>query len=182
MVGELKRLFLAVPVDPAVQSMLSQHLSSLSIPGKVVPPANWHLTVRFLGWLDQIRTEIVTSSVDGADLGKPFQLVLGGMGAFPRPGRAGVVWLGLARGEAELARLNRVTEEAAQAAGLEGEERPFASHLTLSRIRPPADVSPLVEGYRAQPFGWKAQELILFQSRPGPEYLEVERFRLESRR
>ncbi|HKX74120.1 MAG TPA: RNA 2',3'-cyclic phosphodiesterase [Acidimicrobiia bacterium] len=176
--GELRRLFFAVPVEPEVASMLSQHLSRWEIPGKVVPPANWHLTVRFLGWTDPVKGEVVTALVDQAGRGGPFRLTLGALGAFPRATRAGVLWLGLDRGEEGLAALNRVVEEAAQTAGFQPEERPFAAHLTLSRLRPPADVSALIDDYEPREFRWQAQELILYDSRPGPVYVPVERFPL----
>ena len=38
-----------------------------------------------------------------------------------------------------------MVEEATQEAGLPSEERPFRPHLTLARVRPPADVRSLVE-------------------------------------
>lgn len=180
--GELRRLFFGVPVEPEVASMLSQHLSRWEIPGKVVPPANWHLTVRFLGWTDPVKREVVTALIDQAGRGGPFRLTLGALGAFPRASRAGVLWLGLDRGEEALAALNRVVEEAAQTAGFQPEERPFAAHLTLSRLRPPADVSALIDDYEPREFRWQAQELILYDSRPGPTYIPVERFPLEPTR
>jgi RNA 2',3'-cyclic 3'-phosphodiesterase len=177
-VAELRRLFLAVAVDPQLKSMLAQHLALWTVPGKVVPPDNWHLTIRFLGSIDQIRLEMLTALLDGADLGPPFDLVVGEMGSFPQSDRANVLWLGVEDRTQGLARLNSVTEDACRQCGLPSEERPFAAHLTLSRLRPPENVGDLIESYDAQRFRWTVDELTLFESKPGPRYEEVDRFRL----
>ena len=178
MVAELRRLFLAVAVDSQVKVMLAQHLDLWTIPGKVVPPDNWHLTVRFLGSMEEIRSEILTGLLDQANLGPPFDLVLGEMGAFPKSSRANVLWLGVDDKGHGLVRLNRVTEETCREGGLSPEERPFAAHLTLSRLRPPENVVDLIESYDAQKFRWTVEELTLLETKPGPRYEEIERFEL----
>jgi 2'-5' RNA ligase len=175
-VGELRRLFLAVTVDSEVKAMLAQHLASWTLPGKVVPPDNWHLTVRFLGSIDQVRTEILTAYLDQSGLGAPFDLVLGEMGSFPKGARANVLWLGVEDRTQGLVRLNRITEEVCRESGLPAEERPFSAHLTLSRLRPPESVTDLIESYDAQSFRWTVPDLTLFESKPGPTYVEVDRF------
>lgn len=158
--------------------MLAEHLSGWNLPGKVVPPANWHLTVRFLGGVDETRREILLALLDQADLGGPFQIQLGPMGAFPRPAKAAVVWLGLSAGAGAHTELNLICEDAVQTAGLQAEERPYAPHLTLSRLRPPEDVSEPVASYQPVPFRWQATELVLYASRSGPVYHPLERFAL----
>jgi 2'-5' RNA ligase len=178
-VAELRRLFLAVPLAASARSMLAQHLSRWDPPGKLVPPENWHLTVRFLGQIDETRGEILVGLVDQADLGRPFDLVLTDMGAFPGGSRANVLWLGVEDEDGGLARLNATVEEAARSAGLVPEERPFSAHLTLSRLRPPVNVTALIDSYESQPFRWTVNELILYESRSGPVYPEVERFSLD---
>jgi RNA 2',3'-cyclic 3'-phosphodiesterase len=173
----LRRLFLAVPLGAEARAILSQALPRL--PGKVVPPANWHLTTRFLGRVDLVTAERLASEIDGAAIGSTFEVRLGEMGAFPRPSRATVLWLGVAGGKSRLRELNAVCEEAAQGAGLPPEDRPFAAHLTLSHIRPHQDVRSVVEAYEAVPVSWKADRMVLYQStmgRGGAVYTSVEEF------
>ena len=47
------RLFLAVPLTDEVRAALAVHImhrtGDLPLPGKPVPPPNWHVTMRFLG-------------------------------------------------------------------------------------------------------------------------------------
>ena len=159
--------------------MLAQHLSLHPLPGRPVPPENWHLTVRFLGNVGEVAGERLAAALDQADLGPAFVIALGGMGAFPRPARATVIWLALDKGRDRLTALNGLAEEAAQGAGLAPEDRPYAPHLTLSRIRPELDVRTDVASYAPVPFQWTAPALVLFESHPGrggARYERVEEF------
>lgn len=188
MVGKLRRLFLAVPLDDGIRAMLAEHLASVPmgarpLPGTPVNPRNWHLTLRFLGHIEEIVREKITAGLDQSHLGASFEIELGEMGAFPRPARATVLWLGLTRGLERLSELNATCEEICQAAGLGPEDRPYSVHLTLSRIRPHQDVRSVVERYEPQPFGWTATEVVLFEShlgRGGAAYEPVEVFPLSS--
>ena len=164
---QLRRLFLGVPLDQEVRAMLAQHLQEYRVPGRPVPADNWHLTVRFLGSVDQMVMERLVAEIDQADLGQPFAVALGDLGAFPRPAKASVLWLALAKGQERLTELNEIAEEASQAVGLAPEERPFAPHLTLCRIRPELDVRSDLASYRRIPLQWTAGELVLYQSRTG---------------
>ena len=181
--GQLRRLFLGVPLDEEVRAMLAQHLQQHRVPGRPVPPVNWHLTVRFLGNVDEVVMERLSAELDQADLGEAFEVTLGEMNAFPRAGRAAVVWLSLAKGRERLSDLKEIAEEASQAVGLPAEERPFAPHLTLSRIRPEIDVRADLANYRQVPFQWTASEMVLYEShlgRGGAVYEPVEKFPLGS--
>jgi 2'-5' RNA ligase len=166
-----------VPVEPV--AALSATLPPL--PGRPVPPGNLHLTVRFLGRVEEPTRDRLTAALDEIDLGGGFELRLGAMGAFPRSSRASVLWLALTRGSGELTRLHVVVEEACEGAGFEPEDRPYSPHLTISRMRPVVDVRGLVAGYEAAPIGWSAKELVLFEShlgRGGAVYEPLERFEL----
>ena len=108
--GQLRRLFLGVPLDEDVRAMLAQHLQQHPFPGRPVPAANWHLTIRFLGNIGQIAMERLIADLDQADMGEKFEVVVGEMGAFPRATRAAVVWLALAKGRERLTELNELAE------------------------------------------------------------------------
>lgn len=163
----LKRVFAAVRLPDEVRLALADRLSSLSVPGRAAPPDNWHLTLRFLGIVDEPTLDRFVAALDMSDLGDPFRLVLEGLGAFPRPGNATVLWVGIGGDLESLADLSAVVEECAVGAGLDGEERPFSPHLTLSRIRPPEDVSELISDAPEFGLGWECQELIVYRSHLG---------------
>ncbi|HKZ20560.1 MAG TPA: RNA 2',3'-cyclic phosphodiesterase [Acidimicrobiia bacterium] len=173
----LRRLFFAVPLADEARAILAEALPHL--PGKVVPPENWHLTTRFLGRVDQVTAERLSAAIDQVGLGHSFKVRLGEMGAFPRPVRATVLWLTVTDGLDRLEGLNSICEEAAQEVGLAAENRPFAAHLTLSRIRPHRDVRAVIDGYQPVPVSWKADRLVLYQStlgRGGAVYTALEEF------
>lgn len=156
--------------------MLAQHLNLWDLPGKVIPPDNWHLTIRFLGLVELSKRELLMSHLDQAPLGEPFDLTLGEMGAFPRSSRATVLWLGLKSGGDDLTQLHQTCEKVVQAAGFPAEERPYAPHLTLSTLRPVENVTALIDSYQPQPFRWHAPAVVLYESLPGPTYVPVEIF------
>ena len=166
-----QRLFLGISVPDDVRAALEHHLhdarAAHAIPGRVVPPANWHLTLRFLGDTTPTQQEELLRQLRYAVLGPPFTLRLGGWGGFPRPRRAAVLWLGVTGGTEPLQGLARTVEDAAVRAGFAPEGRPFSAHLTLSRIRPPRDVSDLVQTLPAFTADVPVRDVTLFRSHLG---------------
>lgn len=156
---------------------LAERIAKLPIPGRLAPPENWHITLRFLGSIDQVTYERFLSALDVADFA-PFQIRFGEIGAFPNKRRATVVWVGIDAGEEGLGAINDIAESAAQAAGLSAEERPFHPHLTLARVRPPADVRGLA-GTRVE-LGWQCDRVVVYRSitgRGGARYEPLETLR-----
>ncbi len=180
-----QRLFLAVAIPDDVRMALVAHLDEAlegrPVPGRPVPPANWHITLRFLGYVYDDARDRLLHAVDEADLGAPFRLRFGGLGAFPRPARATVLWLGISDGAQEVMDLAAVVEETSVAAGWFMEERPFHPHLTLSRIRPHQDVRATIEKVPDFGVGFGVDQVVLFRSHLGrgpARYEPVERFPL----
>jgi 2'-5' RNA ligase len=143
-VDTVGRVFVAVPLPPEIRHALAERISEMRIPGKVGPPDNWHITLRFLDTIDRVTYERFLSAIEVVGEEFAFPFTLEGFGAFPNPRKATVFWVGVGRGATELALLNEIIEEAALVAGLSPEERPFHAHLTLARIRPPVDVRDLI--------------------------------------
>jgi 2'-5' RNA ligase len=174
------RLFVAVPLTAEARARISDALPG-PLPGREVRPENWHITVRFLGEVGDVERDLVIDALERAEFGAPFRLRWSGLGAFPRPRRATVLWLGIDRGDTELRELAGGAEEALEGAGFAPEDRPFRSHLTLSRIRPHQDVTPLLDGFRPLGFEMTVDRLVLYRShlgRGGARYEEVEVFPL----
>lgn len=162
------RLFLGIDLPLDDRLALATMLEPLTpFPGRTVPPENWHITVRFLGRTEDVALDRMLHALDEATLGSPFHIRLAGLGAFPRPRRASVLWMGVDDEAGGLIRLNQVAEDAAQAAGFAAEERPFHAHLTLSRIRPPQDVWAWLEQEPELPRPVRVDALSVFETRSG---------------
>ncbi len=178
------RLFLAVELSEAVRHSLSELQSELRkrCPGwRWVPPESLHLTLRFLGEVDDGR-DAACRQVWRRAVGRfgSFELRLSDLGRFPPGGRPRVLWIG-ARAEPQptLGELAAALEEAARSAGFAAETRPFRPHLTLARAARRArapDPAP-----RADIPVQRVAEIVLFRSRLGPggaRYTALERFAL----
>jgi len=147
----------------------------------------WHLTLAFLGEVDEGHLGNLTGRLGGASAHhSPLSLWLAGAGAFPARGRARVLWTGVKGDRRGLARLARSVAGVARKAGvpLAEEERRYRPHLTLARCRAPVDVRPLVEelaGFHGTP--WVANEFHLIRSRLGaqPRYETLGTWRLRER-
>ena len=178
-----RRLFLAVGLDDDTRHALAAHLDAHldePLPGSKVPPENWHITLRFLGEVDDVQHDRLVSYIDEHLAVGAFRLRFGGLGAFPRPRKATVAWIAV--DAPELAALAVLAEEAAIAVGCMPEERPFHPHLTLSRIRPPADLTDVVDGLPPFPRSMAVASVGCFEStlrggRPAV-YTEIDTFEL----
>lgn len=106
-----------------------------TIPGVAwVKASNLHLTLKFLGDVEEQRIEaIATSLTKAAAQVDAFDLTIGGFGAFPTRARPRVIWVG-ANGP-RLHALVESIESALEPLGFPRETRPFAGHITLGRVR-----------------------------------------------
>lgn len=158
-------VFAAVAPTPDARAEMVEGTKGLDIPGRLTPIENWHITLRYLGAVDQVTYERFLGGLGEVGECGPFQLGLGGIGAFPNPRRATVVWVGVDRGADALYDLAVICEEAAEGAGIAREDRPFRPHLTLARVRPPADVTSIVD--TPVPARWLVDRVIVFQTVSG---------------
>lgn len=175
------RLFLGVPVAEDVRGALREHLRGVELPGRAVPPGNWHLTLRFLGDTPPEALARLREALEAEEMGSRAAVTFGGLGAFPRPARASVLWLGVEEGADALRALAERAEAAARRAGWAAETRPFTPHLTLARIQPPRDVREIVERVPPFPERMAVDAVVLFRSHLGggpARYEEMERFPL----
>jgi 2'-5' RNA ligase len=175
-----ERLFIGVPVTTDARDAISRALPK-NLPGKLVAPDKWHFTLRFLGATESEPRDKIVAGLSTARLGSPFQIRFGQLGAFPKPGRARVLWLGLTKGAERLCELAAIAEDVARSAGFTAEARAFKPHLTLSRIDPPVSVAALLDQHHRYDFASTVTAVILYRSKLGggpAKYEEVARFAL----
>lgn len=182
------RLFIAVGLDEVIRQNLSkaqERLRSARCSVKWVQPELMHITLRFLGEVEEQRIpqlqEVMAAAASGI---APFGLAVVGLGAFPERGAPRVLWAGV-RDNGSLATLNHRLEEGLRRLGFAPEERPFSPHLTIGRVKDPRGANALrgplaAEG--ASEFGsCTISELVLMQSvlsPAGPTYTPLHRQKL----
>jgi 2'-5' RNA ligase len=175
------RAFIALALPEAVRDSLGrlqEELRTSRADVKWVESENLHVTMRFLGEVTQAQGESVKQLVERtAAASPPVRVSLHQVGAFPSVQAARVVWVGVEEGKDELTRLAEQIEEGCRALGLAAEERPFAAHVTLGRVRSPKRRRELSEALARltwePPVPWEARALALFQSiltSSGPRY------------
>lgn len=128
----MPRLFVIAELPDEVKERLSA--ISYGLPGAAwIPPEEMHLTLRFIGEVDESLFRIIQEALEGIQ-GKSFYLTLKGVGHFPKRGEPEKLWVGVAENE-DLVRLRNKIESVLVRRGLEPETRKFHPHVTLARVK-----------------------------------------------
>jgi len=183
------RLFFAVKISDAIRTDVGNAMKAFPLrnpPWRWVPPENMHLTLKFLGEMDErVLPDIKAVAVDAAFRAKPFRVSYGPFGAFPNMARPRVIFFEATEGTQELASIARLLEEGVEALGIPRERRPFTAHLTLARIKEPLPHGMVEKLGSVPPLPSTATQdvdrFVLMQSHLAPSgarYEEVGSFRL----
>jgi len=167
------RLFIGLDLPPGIVKNLEDLLERLRPTARIAwsPPANLHITTKFIGhWPDERLAE-VKSALASIPTRPPIPVRIRDLGFFPNPRSPRVFWCGIeAPGLHDLA---ADTDRATAALGIESESRPFSPHLTLARIKERLDLGRLHDAIAALPsheFGrYEARSFFLYRSIPGPK-------------
>ena len=154
------RAFVAIHLDDATRSALREQIDRLRAAAPYVAwvaAENLHVTLKFLGNVQANSLEEVTAGLEAAvSDSAPFDLEIRGLGAFPTPTRARVVWAGVTAGREAMGALAGRIEAALEPVGFAREARPLSPHVTLGRVRVPRKdprLARLIEGGAALEFG-----------------------------
>lgn len=138
--SNLIRSFIAIPLNQEIHKNLEDfssryELTDRSLGLKPVKPSNIHLTLKFLGEIDQVQATKLSSLLDktAASL-KPFQAKIHGVGAFPGWKSHPRVIFVQASPEESIKEVFHKVESAAVSLGFPQENREFSPHLTLARV------------------------------------------------
>ena len=170
------RTFIAIEISAEIRATLAQAQSHLKYSGadvKWVEPGNIHLTLKFLGEINEEKCAKITAALDSiAKTIAPFEISLKDIGAFPKIDFPRVIWVGLDKGTRESIELAGKIDEALSKIGFAKETRPFAAHLTIGRVRSAKNKEALKEkveklqgqvaSSRVQ--GYVVKSVIIFQS------------------
>ncbi len=141
------RTFLAIEIPEDLHGPIEEVLERLR--GAVsdlkwVAPQAVHLTLKFLGEIEETQVEEISRmAAQVADGIVPFDINIKGLGVFPNPRRPRVIFLEMVEGEAGVSSLHRELEVGLEKVGFEREARRFHPHFTLGRVRRGGDIRDL---------------------------------------
>ncbi len=172
------RTFLAVPLPPGLVRTVGGYVRSLQ---RRYPQYRWqkpeqmHITVNFLGEIRDSRVADVCQMVqDVAGQHPPFDCSLGQLGAFPKPGRPRILWLGVDRGRQPLVQLHHQLAAGLLSLNMKPERKRYRPHVTLARIRDherwPEEIVQELSADSASPLSgdssFEVDEVVVFSSFP----------------
>jgi 2'-5' RNA ligase len=175
------RTFIAISLPEEILRNIEvwiQRLRQLDIHARFPRLTSIHLTLKFLGEIEESRLNSVVQAVDFATAYcQQFELTAGKLGTFPSIRNPRVVWLGISRNEI-LSSLQRALEDQLFQCNFSREDKLFRPHLTLARVKSKRGLDNLrdfleKEGEMANAGSFTVREIHTFQSilRPsGAEY------------
>ncbi len=184
------RLFTAVPLNFNVQDAIAQVLQKSDLSPalvKWVVPTQAHLTLRFLDDQEESLIPSIQESLSGAAEGlAPFEVRMGGVGAFPNMKKPRVIYIPVMLGAEALGALNTKITESLMALGLKFEGKEFHAHVTLGRVKTFKEAAMVAEQAQAicpENLGKiNVDHFALFQSEltpKGPIYTSLKKFQLK---
>lgn len=177
------RTFIALDLSQDIKAELSRledGLKKADADIKWVKPENIHITLKFLGEVDEAKLAGIKQILDGISAQfKPFEITLFKLGAFPSLNYARVVWVGIDKSCAEVEKIASQVEEELEKIGFPKEERPFSAHLTLGRVKSAKNKDKLKEmlaSLEARPKSSLIDKIVLYKSTltpSGPIYTAI---------
>ena len=186
---EQLRTFIAIELTREIQDVLKTTQEALRKSGgdvKWVKPENIHLTLKFLGELTENKIDLVKAAMRKSLIGfKNFSFQLDVVGAFPKIENPKIIWVGISTGKLEIGQLVTTLGNNLESLGVEKEERDFAPHITIGRLRSSVNrfaLTQMIKNHLLPPhLEQKAGQVILFKSTltsQGPIYEAIEKFAL----
>jgi 2'-5' RNA ligase len=135
------RTFIAVEIAEEVRKRIAEFQEKLrQEPGRVSwsKPENIHLTLKFLGDVEETEIPKIVEAVERAVEGiAPFEVAVESSGGFPSLRRPRVLWIGCNDEDGRLKELAERVEQELAGLGYPRERRRFSPHLTIGRPKSP---------------------------------------------
>ncbi len=185
------RTFVGIDIDKPIRDRLVSLQTNLGRAGvevKWVEAHNLHLTLLFLGEVDERQLIDVCRAVAGACAARPaFPLSVETVGCFPNPRRPRVLWAGVGAGAEEVVALHAALEPPLLALGCyRKEDRLYTPHFTLGRVKSEDAPTDALAALLVKKASWHAGEMQVREvlvmssemSSKGPEYVVLSRAKL----
>ena len=181
------RLFIAANISSLVREELDERIRELASSDadvRWVALQNLHVTMKFLGRVDEARLSLIQERLKNlVAKTKPFTARLSTLGAFPNNQDPQIVWAGVGEGQKLFQELAVRVSDSMKDLGFKEENREYTAHVTLGRVRSKKNIKNLAKAlldkkYDSQhPFA--VDRLTLFESITDPRgaiYKVMEQF------
>ncbi len=132
------RSFVAIDVDnEEILTRFSSVQKKLKLSGgdlKLVQPSNIHVTMHFLGDIQQHMVEKIADRMEELTF-SPFNAEIAGVGVFPSIKRPRIIWAGIHEGREKIVNIYDQLEIELTKLGFKKNERRFTPHITIVRVR-----------------------------------------------
>ena len=175
------RTVIAIELEEEVKDHLAEvqaETQKLCRKGNFTPKENFHLTLHFLGEVEEGDLEYLQDAMyETARRNRPFTLTLEKIGFFPR-GNKGILWAGLEK-STHLQRLFSTLEKSLEQQGFARERKGLSPHITLGReVEPHRSFLNVQKSVRVEPMKLAVKSIALMESvRKGPKLVYVPLFR-----
>jgi 2'-5' RNA ligase len=153
-------ILLAEEMKRIVGDLIAQ-LKKFNADIKWVNPHNLHLTLKFLGYVEEEQVQPISDRLREIALRySVFPFGLSGTGVFPDLKRPRVIWTGV-QGYEEILKIYKDIESAMEAEGFDRETRALSPHITVGRVRSPRGIDKLTQElvkYKGTDFGRQTAE------------------------
>ena len=143
------RAFIAIPLPDNTHkelSLLQDRLRKSNADIKWTNPADIHITLKFLGDIDEKAMSLIAQAVrDTSKQHTSFDISIAKAGAFPSPSRPQTIWAGIHEDRPACIILQKQIELCAEKSGIKKEGRSFFPHLTLGRVRSQKNKQALIK-------------------------------------
>lgn len=182
------RVFVAVDIGDDMRREAQRVITALTIkleqvkePPKVVwvKPAALHVTIRFLGEVEEPDVERLRQRLAPPMPIAPFEVTWRGIGAFPSNRHPRALWLGVTNGAAQLAAIEAEVAKRVAGEAVALDDRALLPHLTLGRIKMPGkgiDWPKILQACELRNVTSQIDRVALYRSRLsqyGPNYTEL---------
>ncbi len=177
------RIFIAIELPAEIkQNLIKIQSSFLDIKARWVKPEHMHLTLVFLGEIEEKKLiEIEQVCHQAAKNFNKFNIEFSGLGAFPNFGQPHTLWVGIKKSPV-LQNLQQQISAGLIQKGFKIEKRPFQPHLTLARLKKQQDLTAIISKFKQPEFGkFQVSEFNIFASQlfsEGPKHQMIKKFNI----
>jgi RNA 2',3'-cyclic 3'-phosphodiesterase len=186
------RTFLGIDLGEKARDQLvslQEDLATIAADVNWVEPENLHLTLLFLGEVEQRETLDICRAAQKAIRDMPaFAMSIEGAGCFPNVRRPRTLWVGVGKGLAEVCAVHDAIEAPLLDMGnYRRETRAYTPHVTLGRVKSDGDTEALAKAL-VKHQAWSAGEVLVTEvcvmssvlGSDGPTYAVLGRAKLSS--